>query len=569
MTAGETSGQAAGSPARFQPHESFFAAQKRNRRATWRMTAVCAAAAILMGIPLTLVITPAIYAFGLIAADVVNQFYRLPPWFWSESDRLARLAMMLLFEHKAADMHSLVVGASVLLGPGCIFSLALWLLILRLFRRAGVGGTLLSLKTRAPDPGDNRELQFNDIVEEMAIAARLPRPRALVVAGFAANAAAIGTSPDDACIVVSQGLLSALNREELEAVVAHLMASVGDGDLAIAFAAGSIFETCGLLETLINAPFDRGARATLWRLARFATEFARNRTGAAQEAEALEAILARNLDDDDSGVNRFFNSVDSNSGLPRRVLWLILFPIFLTNISIQLTLWFFSGIALGPAIAMLWRTRRYLADAAAVQFTRDPDGLAGALEKLNRSGGNVPGAEWCSHLFFVSPARGDRMSEEIGVRMHPGIDFSEMDANARAALASVNLTPADLDAVRRGDAAAIARVSSAAAAFKSANSEQDSSEAPAGLESRSMLSFHPAIKRRLARLQRMGAQVQLPATARGVWVFAGALGLILGPLALLAIGLFVLLIAVMICFNLLILVLWLAAIHAAFGLIGA
>lgn len=553
-------------PARLQPHESFFAAQKRNRRTTWRMTALCVAAAILMGIPLTLVLTPAIYGCGLLLADVINHFSPLPAWFWRDSEHLARLAVTtgnFLFEHKAADWRSLALGALVLLTPGAVFSFALWILVLKLFRRAGVGGTLLSLKTRPPDPTDTKELQFKDTVDEMAIAARLPRPQALVVEGAAVNAASIGSSPNDACLVVSQGMLRDLNREELESVIAHLIASIGDGDLAIAFTATSIFETCGLLLTLINAPFDREARTTLWRLARFAMKFARNRTSDAEEAEALEVVLTREVDAEDSGVDRFFNSTDPNRGLARRILWLVLFPIFLTNASIRITLWFFASIVLGPAIALLWRTRRYLADGAAVQFTRDPDGLAAALQKLNQLGGDVHGGEWASHLFFISPARSDRMSEAVGERTRPATSLAEMDPQAYPALAAMKFSPADLDAARHGDISAMARIRAIAARSAGAESDQRS-ESSSGLESRSMLSFHPSIKRRLARLQRMGAHVVLADTPRRLWVFAGVLSLIIGPLALIAIGLSLLLIAVMICFNLLILVLWLAAIHAAF-----
>ena len=52
--------------------ESFFTAQKRNRRACWRITAVCYVAALILGLPLTLVITPLIYAVTLVVAEIVN-----------------------------------------------------------------------------------------------------------------------------------------------------------------------------------------------------------------------------------------------------------------------------------------------------------------------------------------------------------------------------------------------------------------------------------------------------------------------------------------------------------------
>lgn len=65
--------QSASAP-RFSPHdrESFFDAQRRNRHATWRLSAVTVIATIVMGIPLALTITPLLYAAGLITAEIVS-----------------------------------------------------------------------------------------------------------------------------------------------------------------------------------------------------------------------------------------------------------------------------------------------------------------------------------------------------------------------------------------------------------------------------------------------------------------------------------------------------------------
>jgi hypothetical protein len=73
--------------------ESFLDAQRRNRRATWRLSTLCVLAAVAMGIPLALVVTPLIYAVGLIAADIINYFTPLPPEFWQVSGDLARVGI--------------------------------------------------------------------------------------------------------------------------------------------------------------------------------------------------------------------------------------------------------------------------------------------------------------------------------------------------------------------------------------------------------------------------------------------------------------------------------------------
>src|SRR5215472_18475052 len=83
------------SPARnFGPQnpETFFAAQKRNRRATWRMSALCAFAAFIMGIPLTLVLTPLLYVLTLAIAEVINHFSPIPE-FLENANHLAQIGV--------------------------------------------------------------------------------------------------------------------------------------------------------------------------------------------------------------------------------------------------------------------------------------------------------------------------------------------------------------------------------------------------------------------------------------------------------------------------------------------
>src|SRR5215471_18040233 len=83
--------------------ETFYKAQKRNRRATWRMSFLCLVAALLMGIPLTLVLTPLFYAVTLIGAEIWNYFSPLPAQFWENANTLGLLAVQVgdyLFNQK-------------------------------------------------------------------------------------------------------------------------------------------------------------------------------------------------------------------------------------------------------------------------------------------------------------------------------------------------------------------------------------------------------------------------------------------------------------------------------------
>jgi len=605
-----------------RPPETFFKAQERNRRATWRMSALCVFAAFLMGIPLTLVLSPFLYAVTMAAAEVVNHFSPLPPEFWQISSDLARLAVRVadaVFNQRGVvSPQELIIAAVLIFLPGIALALMLWTGMLLLFRHGGVGGTLASLNAREPNPQDLKELQVADTVQEMAIAAGLPAPKVMLIDSPGANAAAIGTCVADAHIVLCRRLLDDLNREQLQALVGHLVASVGNGDLRIAFTVTSVFETCGLIVTLINAPFGRQSRSTLWRIVRYSL---RRGTGAAQSADAEQVaeLLADTLDMNSSDIDRFFNS--SNPGVIRKALRLMFFPFLFTNLAVELTLWFFLNLLLGPCMALLWRTRRYLADAGAVELTRNPDALESALQSLSDDSATVAGGSWASHLFVVNPGGdrslgGDSASAEqqrkflqawhatanpgVTAAAHnspslPGaaVEFArvrqEMMSTAMAAATgnaeatvrlqafaqAMGVDPAlvhelpninDLMLAQRGDRAALARVRMQRQGRQRQQGETQRGQT--GLQTVSFVSFHPPLAKRAKRLQRMGAHLIDPSrrhSGLGGKIVLAILYLILGPLLLTCGVLMLFVIAMMIGLNLLCLGLWLALIHWLFA----
>jgi Zn-dependent protease with chaperone function len=524
--------------------ESFFTAQKRNRRACWRITAVCYVAALILGLPLTLVITPLIYAVTLVVAEIVNHYSPLPPEFWNTVNGLAhalQAAGNAVFNQKPIDPTVLATAIAVMLVPGAVFSLVLWLGVRAMLHRGGVGGSLLALRAREADKNDLKELQLADAAEEMAIAAGLPAPKLLLIESGGSNAAAIGTSPEDAHLVISRSLVDDLSREQMQGVLAHLISSIGDGDLRIAFTIVSVFETCGLLLTLINAPFGREARSTIWHLLRYLFHPPAEEAARARDAEVIASLLTRNLGMQDDDIDRVFS--DNRAGLIRKLLRFVLFPIFLTNAAVKLTLSVFLDAVLGPSLALLWRARRYLADASAVHLTRDPNGLAEALTTLSDSAQAMPGAAWSSHLFIVKPEGSGRMA------------FSR----------------ADFVAAQRGDPRAIARLRDLGMAEREQRKAAAQAEPKASLASSSMASFYPSVERRLKRLERLGARIQTKeddhtgVVGRIILVF---LEIFLGALLLLVGAVMLMMVAVFILLNLLFLTIWLLAIHAIFGYFG-
>lgn len=619
MTTGHVIGFPQSAPTqRFAPHdrESFFDAQRRNRHATWRLSGICCIATVVMGIPLALTLTPLLYAAGLIIAEIVNVGMPLPQSFWQRSNELARYGFTTfqwMTGGSAPNLQALALGAAVLLLPGIVFCIALWLGINSLFRRAGVGGALLALKAREPNTSALKELQLADVVQEMAIAAGLPAPRIMLIDSPAANAAVIGTSAADACIVITRGMLNGLTRDELEGALAHLVASIGNGDLKIAFRVTSVFETCGLLVELINSPFGPRSRRTLWRIVRYGLNLKKSDT---VEVAVVAELLSRGVAPETDDIDELFNKTSKQKSISilRSIRNFLLFPIFFTNAAIKLSLWFFSFSMLEPSVAMLWRTRVYLADAAAVQLTRNPDGLAEALRKLSRERAPLPGGSWASHLFLVNPAGSDRMNDpkeetarlqqlaKLWIASHSVAstvssaphctDMSSItqeiiatghaamtgDRLARARMAAFRQAAAtalgkdpdelpDLEevaAAQHGDKAAIARFSQFSKQMKANQAPGGDSPEVSQDSSRNFAGFHPSLKRRIKRLDRIGAHVELEADDPKTWIVATALALLLGPFALAALALLLLLIAIMMMASLAFLAVWMAFVHQVF-----
>ena len=330
-----------------------------------------------------------------------------PPELLQQANDLAKLGLRVadyvINQKGTLDPGELTAGLLLVLLPGMVFAYGLWFAMLAMFRHGGVGGTLASMNAREPNQADLKELQLADAAQEMAIAAGLPAPKIMLVDSSGANAAAVGTSPHDARIVISRRLLDDLDRDQLQAILAHLVGSIGNGDLGIAFTVTSVFETSGLLINIINAPFGKESRIQLWRVARYMLGGGTPEKRAADAAEIAEA-LAISVDGDTPDMDQYFKK--GNPGLIKKAYRLVMFPLMFTNMAIRLTLWMFLNVLLGPSMAMLWRTRRYLADASSVELTRNPDALARALQCLSEDDTAFDSGDWATHLFVVNP-KGD------------------------------------------------------------------------------------------------------------------------------------------------------------------
>ena len=207
------------------------------------------------------------------------------------------------------------------------------------------------------EPATPEQKQLVNVVEEMAIASGLPRPRVWVIPDDDPNAFATGRDAASASIAVTEGLLRALNRDELQGVVAHEMAHIRNLDVR--------------LMTLMAGMV--GAIALM--------------------SDGTGRMLRGGLRIGASGGRRGGKSSGNPLGLVILVLWL-------------LTLIVAPVVSRILAMAVS-RRREFLADASGAQFTRNPMALASALEKLDAAKSPTRSiTRGAAHLCIVDPAPG-------------------------------------------------------------------------------------------------------------------------------------------------------------------
>jgi Zn-dependent protease with chaperone function len=217
------------------------------------------------------------------------------------------------------------------------------------------------------DPDSLAERQLLNVVEEMAIASGVPVPPVYVLEEEGINAFAAGFTPDDAVLGVTQGCIELLDRNELQGVIAHEFSHILNEDMRINI------RLIGVLHGIL-----------------------------------LVGITGRYL------MYSLHVGGRSRSGRGRMALFVL---------GLALVVIGFAGLFCGRLIkAAVSRQREFLADASAVQFTRNPEGIAGALKKIGgyESGSTVTAdrAEEASHLFFGN-ALGEGFFSSGWLSTHP------------------------------------------------------------------------------------------------------------------------------------------------------
>ncbi|MEO0085502.1 MAG: M48 family metalloprotease [candidate division WOR-3 bacterium] len=225
----------------------------------------------------------------------------------------------------------------------------------------------LALAVSGARPADSAEFrQLHNVVEEVAIAAGVPKPRVYIIESDMPNAFATGRNPQHASIAVTRGLLELMNRDELQGVVAHEMAHIKNYDILLM----TVVAIIGGLLILFRDVFLRWG---LW-----------------------------------GGGSRRRSS--SRSGGQLGIIML----------AAALVLAILAPLLVALIRAAVSRQREYLADASGALIVRNPDGLASALTRLGNWRGKMAGASQATaHLFIASPFGQDRRESSGPFDSHP------------------------------------------------------------------------------------------------------------------------------------------------------
>jgi Zn-dependent protease with chaperone function len=239
-------------------------------------------------------------------------------------------------------------GALAMVAGGTLFKIVE-------LRSGGGTGVATRLGGNRLYPNDTKltERRLLNVVEEMAIASGVPVPPVFLLEEPGINAFAAGYSPSDAVLGVTRGAAEQLTRDELQGVIAHEFSHILNGDMKMSI------RLIGILHGILLLGL----------------------TG---------KILLRSMAYGGRGSSR-----DRGSAL-----------LVVLAISLALMVLGFVGTFLGGLMkAAVSRQREYLADASAVQFTRNPSGIGGALKRIGAAMAGsrlqAPSASEASHLFFA------------------------------------------------------------------------------------------------------------------------------------------------------------------------
>lgn len=221
-----------------------------------------------------------------------------------------------------------------------------------LWMRSGVGGMVIALiiggiyavtmifqstdvvmsMNGAREVSEQTAPDLYHVVEDMAMVAQIPMPRVFIIDDPGLNAFATGSTPQNAAVAATTGLLAVMNREELEAVMGHEVSHIRNYDIRISTIAVALASAITMLSSIAGRMMWWGGGS-------------RRRSNNDREGGGLEVIM-----------------------LLISLLAIVLAPLAATLVQLAIS-----------------RQREFLADASSVELTRNPQGMINALLKLDNS----------------------------------------------------------------------------------------------------------------------------------------------------------------------------------------
>jgi heat shock protein HtpX len=213
---------------------------------------------------------------------------------------------------------------------------------------------------KAQEVSESSAPDLHNIVHSLAMKANLPMPRIFIIPEETPNAFATGRNEKHAVVAVTAGIMRILNKEELEGVIAHELSHIKNKDMLISSIAATIAGAISMLATMAQ-----------W-----------------------AAIFGGGSSDD-----------DEKGGIIGLIAMAIIAPIAAAVIQMAIS-----------------RSREYLADAGGAAITKNPYGLAGALEKLTQASQVIPmdATPATAHLFIVNPLSGKALMNLFST--HPPLE---------------------------------------------------------------------------------------------------------------------------------------------------
>lgn len=221
------------------------------------------------------------------------------------------------------------------------------------------GDKIALAANRAQSVSQKAAPELHRLIENLAITVGVPKPNIYIINSPALNAFATGRDPEHASIAVTTGLMEALEKSELEGVLAHELSHVKNYDIRFSTLVAIFIGFIVILSDLVT-------RSMFWG-GGFGRRSSGNNRSEGGNVGAILAIVS--------------------------LILLIISPIIAQIIQLAIS-----------------RQREYLADSSGALLTRYPEGLARALEKISHSSRLETASKATAHLFIANPFGGKKIS---------------------------------------------------------------------------------------------------------------------------------------------------------------